>query len=84
VIRIPVIPSCNNSDENIRESARFIADLGFTQIELMPYHEFGVSKYRQYDMVYPLEGTEPASRDELRRFRNIAEGFGLQDVTGCM
>ncbi len=84
VIRIPVIPGCNNSDENIRESARFVSDLGFTQIELMPYHEFGVSKYRQYDMVYPLEGVKPVSRDEMHHFRWIAEGFGLQDVTGSM
>ena len=61
-----------------------LAGLGFTQIEVMPYHEFGVAKYRQYGMVYPLEGTEPLPKDDLHRFRWIAEGFGLQEVTGCM
>ncbi len=84
VIRIPVIPGCNDSLENIRESTRHVAKLGFSQIELMPYHEFGVSKYRQYGMVYPLARSDSVPEDEMQQFRDVAEGFGLQEVTGCI
>jgi len=84
VIRIPVIPGCNDGDDDIRESARFVAESGFTQIELMPYHEFGVSKYRQYGMIYPLAAAEPVPEHELQRLRAVAEGFGLQEVTGSI
>jgi len=82
VIRIPVIPGCNASIENISASARFVAELGFTQIELMPYHRFGVSKYRQYGLAYPLDEVEPIPEVDLESFREVARSFGLQEVTG--
>jgi pyruvate formate lyase activating enzyme len=82
VIRIPVIPGCNDSLENIRASAAFVAELGFTQIELMPYHQFGTSKYRQYGMVYQLDA--PAPENDLRSLRELVESFGLREVTGHM
>jgi len=82
VVRIPVIPGYNDSVENIKESARFVAESGFNQIELIPYHRMGVSKYAQYGMVYPLE--EPAPQTEIQDLRNLAESFGLQEVTGRM
>jgi pyruvate formate lyase activating enzyme len=84
VIRIPVIPGRNDSTENIRESARFVSELGFTQIELMPYHVFGVSKYRQYGMIYQLDAVEPVPESDLQGLRRLAESFGLQEVTGRM
>jgi pyruvate formate lyase activating enzyme len=84
VIRIPVIPGCNDSVENIRESATFVADLGFTQIELMAYHGFGASKYRQYGMVYQLDDPAPAAESDLQGLRQLVESFGLQEVTGCI
>jgi pyruvate formate lyase activating enzyme len=84
VIRIPVIPGCNDSVENIRESATFVAELGFSQIELIPYHEFGRSKYRQYGMVYPLDAAEPAAESDLEDLRRLVESLGLREVTGCM
>jgi pyruvate formate lyase activating enzyme len=84
VIRIPVIPGCNDSPENIRESARFVSELGITQIELMPYHVFGASKYRQYGMIYQLDEPAPAPESDLQSLRALIESFGLREVTGSM
>jgi len=82
VIRIPVIPGCNGSVDNIRDSSRFVAELGFKQIELIPYQKFGVSKYRQYGRTYPLDDTELVSTDVLQNLRAVTEACGLQEVTG--
>ena len=82
IIRIPVIPGCNGSVQNITESAKFVAELGFTQIELMPYHKLGVSKYPQYGMIYPLGEPEPVSQNDLQDLKEIVENFGLQEMTG--
>jgi len=82
IIRIPVIPGCNDSAENIRQSARFVAELGFNQIELIPYHRLGVSKYSQYGMVYPLDVAELAPQTEIQDLRDMVENFGLKEVTG--
>ncbi len=84
VIRIPVIPGCNDSVDNIRESATFVADLGFSQIELMPYHEFGASKYRQYGMAYELDEPGPGAEGDLQGLRRLVESFGLREVSGRM
>jgi pyruvate formate lyase activating enzyme len=84
VVRIPVIPGCNGSVEDIRESARFVAELGFTQIELISYHRFGVPKYRQYGMAYRLDGVEPAAESDMQSLRAVVEGFGLHEVTGSI
>jgi pyruvate formate lyase activating enzyme len=82
IIRIPVIPECNDSIENIRQSARFVADLGFKQIELIPYHRLGVSKYSQYGMAYPLGEAEPPPETEVQALRDMVKDFGLKEVTG--
>ena len=82
IIRIPLIPGCNDSVENISASARFVSELGFERIELMPYHRFGVSKYKQYGMRYRLDESQPASETDVQGFRDIVESFGLREVTG--
>jgi len=82
IIRIPIIPGCNDSFENISESARFVAGLGLKQIELMPYHRFGISKYGQYGMVYRLDESRSAPEMDLQGYRDIVESFGLREVTG--
>ena len=84
IIRIPVIPGCNDSVENIRQSARFVADLGFKQIELIPYHPLGASKYAQYGRVYPLGVAEPAPETAIQALRDMVKDFGLKEVTGIM
>jgi len=82
IIRIPIIPGCNDTVKNIEESAGYIAELGYTQIELIPYHRMGVSKYLQYGMVYPLDTLESQSQSSLQDFREIVENFGLKEMTG--
>jgi pyruvate formate lyase activating enzyme len=82
IIRIPIIPGCNDSFENISESARFVAELGLKQIELMPYHRFGISKYGQYGMVYRLDESRSEPEMDLQDYRDIVESFGLREVTG--
>ena len=83
VIRIPLIPGCNDSAENVSASAKFVSELGFKRIELMPYHRFGVSKYRQYGRQYRLDDSASVSEQEILDLRGIVESFGLQEVTGC-
>ncbi len=71
VVRFPVIPGCNDSVDNIKDMAEFVAGLGFTQIELIPYHKMGLSKYAQYGMDYPLAGCESPSESHMARLREV-------------
>ncbi len=84
IIRVPVIPGCNDTVENIENTASFVAGLGFARIELIPYHRMGTSKYAQYGMAYPLDGLEPPSQTEMQNLKSIVENFGLQEMTGSV
>ena len=84
IIRIPVVPGCNDSVENIREIARFVAEIGFNQAELIPYHRLGISKYAQYSMVYPLAGCQPSPQEHLDELRRIVKESGLTEMAGSI
>ncbi|MCX5990889.1 MAG: glycyl-radical enzyme activating protein [Chloroflexi bacterium] len=84
IIRIPVIPGCNDSVEDIGETARFVSELGFSQAELIPYHRLGVSKYAQYGMVYSLPGCEPSPPNHSDELRKIVREFGLTEMAGSI
>jgi len=79
-IRIPVIPGCNDSEENIRNTARFAKRLGQSvkQIELLPYHQFGESKYRRLGRKYTLHDTQRPGDDRVDAFRSIVEAYGIR------
>jgi pyruvate formate lyase activating enzyme len=81
IIRIPLIPGCTDSLENISASSHFLAELGFVQVELVPYHGFGVPKYAQYGMVYPLADCQSVSEDEMRTLREIVRSAGLRELS---
>lgn len=84
IIRIPVVPGCTDSMQHIRETARFVAGLGFDQTELVPYHRLGVSKYSQYGMVYPLSECEPPPQTYLDDLRKTVEDLGLIEMSGTI
>ena len=40
-------------------------------MKALPYHVMGVSKYKELGMPYPLEGVEPATREQAKEARRI-------------
>ncbi|WP_432667142.1 glycyl-radical enzyme activating protein [Wukongibacter baidiensis] len=67
IIRTPVIPNCNDSKENIEASARFIKTLSnVKEYELLPYHQFGINKYKALGREYLLTDTKPPTDEEIR------------------
>lgn len=75
IVRFPVIPGCNDSVETIRDMAKFVTELGFTQIELIPYHKMGVSKYAEYGMRYPLPECESPPQAHMDRLRDVVQAL---------
>jgi pyruvate formate lyase activating enzyme len=45
LIRVPLIPRFNDTPDNVRQLGEFLEDCRFCDVELMPYHMFGSSKY---------------------------------------
>jgi len=81
VIRFPLIPSLNDSDQNIAALADTVHDLGADiEVHILPYHRYGASKYRTIDRIYPLEGLEPPTPEAVQKAREIIESRGLRVV----
>ena len=79
IMRIPLVPGCNDSDDNMLDTARFAAELGenLKRIELLPYHKFGTQTYGRLDRGYELTDVEPPSDDHMRRLKEIVESCGV-------
>ena len=59
-IRTPVIPGLNDEESNIAGIARFIRTLPtVSEYELLPYHNFGVNKYKALGRPYDLADVIP-------------------------
>jgi len=70
-IRMPLLKDYNDSEEEILEIINFLMPYrdckNFKGIDLLPYHKFGVNKYAQVGMVYPIEGDPNLSAEDLSR-----------------
>jgi len=47
VVRIPVIPTFNDSAKDARQFARYLSGLGVSRASLLPYHAAGREKYKR-------------------------------------
>lgn len=78
-IRIPVIPSFNDSEENIRQTAEFCQSLGaaVTLVQLLPYHNMGVVKYLRISDSPKVLEAEPPAEEKIQALKEILESYGL-------
>ena len=79
IIRIPVIPSLNDSQQNIRATAEFVRKSlpGALGIELLPYHKLGLSKYEAIGADYPLDGIDPPDEAHMAELWHLVDGTGV-------
>ena len=71
IIRVPVIPTFNDSVEEIQAIARFAASLpGVNKIHLLPYHRLGQDKYDGLGRPYLMEGILPPTAEHMQMLKN--------------
>jgi len=79
IVRIPLIPGINDSEENIRSIASFVRGLkSVKQVDLLPYHAFGSSKYEMLDRTYPMAELQCSKQDIERAKYIITDKFNFQ------
>ncbi|MBR5702109.1 MAG: glycyl-radical enzyme activating protein [Oscillospiraceae bacterium] len=79
LFRQPLIPGVNSPEENVRATAEFIRSLGRPelQLQLIPYHRMGTSKYAALDIPYTLEDMKPMTGEEVEAVRALYESCGV-------
>lgn len=83
VIRVPVVPGFNFSEEEIEQIAAYAKTLmGIRTIHLLPYHSFGENKYDLIGKDYTLKDVAPLKPEDLEEYRKMVEGHGFQCIIG--
>lgn len=74
VIRVPVIPTFNDTPEEIMGIAAFADKLpGVEQIHLLAYHRLGQDKYAGLNRPYLMEGVLPPEREHMEMLKKAVE-----------
>ena len=83
IIRTPVIPTFNDTEEEIKAISRFAASLpGVKEHHLLPYHRLGSDKYVGLGRSYALKEIEPPTKEKMEYLLSVAEASGLKCKIG--
>lgn len=61
IIRSPLIPAYNDTAENAQATAAFLTQVGLAEINVLPFHAWGASKYEQLGLMYEYAEHGPQS-----------------------
>lgn len=76
IIRVPVIPTFNDTVEEIRGIAAFADSLpGVKELHLLPYHRLGQDKYEGLGREYLMDGILPPDREKMTTLKRAAESI---------
>lgn len=71
-IRRVIVPDLTDGEDDLRKTGEFIRSLkNIERVEVLPYHDFGVEKWRSLGLEYPLEGVPPADEAAVQRARKF-------------
>ena len=74
IIRVPVIPTFNDTDKEILQIAKFAETLpGVKEIHLLPYHNFGEGKYEGLNREYTLKDVKKLPSGKVESFVELIE-----------
>ncbi len=78
LIRVPVIPGINDSDDNFERLGVFLSGLPGERlpVDLLPYQRLGEPKYEALDIPNRMAGLFPPDDDEIHRFADIICSYG--------
>lgn len=82
-VRVPVIPTFNDTEEEIAAIAKFSASLKTVEeIHLLPYHRMGQDKYKGLGREYLMGDIYPPSNEKMESLKRVASRYGLKAQIG--
>lgn len=82
IIRVPVVPDFNDTDEELNRIIDFAASLeSCNELHLLPYHTLGINKYRLLDMPYLCSDSPLNNPNLLERAQQYASTNTQLNVT---
>jgi len=83
IIRIPVIPEFNHTEKEMKNMIDFARSLrNAKEIHFLPYHTFGIEKYKMLDLDYRLKNVKRVDENELEPYIRYAQSNGFRTKIG--
>jgi pyruvate formate lyase activating enzyme len=83
IIRIPIIPGINDTEEELDLMIETISSIDSNaEVNLLPYHQYGKSKYKAIGRCYKLDEINPPSEEHMENILSkfIEKGFNASIV----
>ena len=78
IVRTPVIPTFNDTEDEIRSIANFAKSLdGVREMHLLPYHRIGSDKYAGLGRQYTMAHISPPKKEQMEKLLAIVNETGL-------
>lgn len=77
LFRQPLIPTVNDNEDNITRTAEFILSLGKTDLQLMPYHRAGQTKYDALQMKYQTADLQVMAPEHINAVKDRYISLGI-------
>ena len=81
-IRIPFVPGCNDSDENMERTGELLGELKIESVKLLPYHALARSKYAAVERKDTMPETEAPSPEQIAHAAAILRNHHLNACSG--
>lgn len=85
IVRIPVIPGYNDDRDNLLATRDFIGEnltRGLKEINLLPFHRIGASKYGKFGLEYRMGNVCPPSQEAMAEVAVYFHDLGIKVKTG--
>lgn len=78
IFRIPLIPTINDTEQNIKETADFLKSIDLdAKLQLMPYHRMGEGKYKALNRPYLLRELLVMGAERLEVVKQAYIDYGV-------
>jgi pyruvate formate lyase activating enzyme len=78
MIRVPVIPGFNDDLSQITAIGEFARELGVSELHLLPYHRYGITKYASLGRAYTLSEANAPTQSQMDSFRDELQALRLR------
>lgn len=80
-IRWVIVPNFNDTVEYAEKFASFINDYPNVElVELLPYHQHGVYKWKELGLDYPLKDTPEPEKETVKRLADVLEKMQIKTL----
>ena len=75
--RIPLIPEYTTNKINIQQIINFLVERQIKEVHLLPFHQYGSSKYDYLGWEYRMKNVPTLNEDEIQAIKEHFEKFEI-------